>query len=101
METTEIKPFSHWGDATAIRSRKKKITLQSATGQTFSSQWRFSHQRDYDATKTRHEFSVVDFFLDRIAVALPHWENGRKPDIERLLKQKSCQIINLLTTDFC
>jgi hypothetical protein len=25
---------------------------------------------------TRHELSVVDFFIDRIAVASPQWENG-------------------------
>jgi hypothetical protein len=25
---------------------------------------------------TRHELSVVDFFLDRIAVASSQWENG-------------------------
>jgi hypothetical protein len=34
------------------------------------------HQRDHDAMTTRHELSVVDFFLDRIAVASPQWENG-------------------------
>jgi hypothetical protein len=50
-----LRPFSHWGDATAIRSRKKKITLQLATGRTFSSKWRFSPQRDHDAMTTRHE----------------------------------------------
>jgi hypothetical protein len=27
------------------------------------------HQRDHDAMTTRHELSVVDFFLDRIGVA--------------------------------
>jgi hypothetical protein len=25
---------------------------------------------------TRHELSVVDFFLDRIAVASPQWDTG-------------------------
>jgi hypothetical protein len=28
------------------------------------------------ARPTRRELSVVDFFLDRIAVASPRWENG-------------------------
>jgi hypothetical protein len=32
----ESRPFSHWGDPTAIRSRRK-ITLQSTAGRTFSS----------------------------------------------------------------
>jgi hypothetical protein len=57
-------------------SIKKKITLQSPTGRTFSSLWRFSHQRDHDAMTTRHELSVVDFFFYRIAVASPQWDNG-------------------------
>jgi hypothetical protein len=63
-------------DATRLRFGEEKITLQSPTGRTFSSQWRFSHQRDYDAMTTRHGYSVVDFFLDRITVASPQWENG-------------------------
>jgi hypothetical protein len=32
LPNTRLRPFSHWGDATAIRSRKK-----SPTGRTFSS----------------------------------------------------------------
>jgi hypothetical protein len=31
---------------------------------------------------TRHELSAVDFFLDRIAVASPQWENGLTYDRE-------------------
>jgi hypothetical protein len=53
---------------------KKKI--KSPTGRNFSSQWRFSRQRNHDVMTTRHESSVVDFFLDRIAIASPQWENS-------------------------
>jgi hypothetical protein len=65
-------------EATRLRFDQEKITLQSPTGRTFSSLWRFSHQRDHDEMATRHELSVVDFFLDRIAVASAQWENGLK-----------------------
>jgi hypothetical protein len=54
---TWVRPFSHWGDVTAIRSRKK-----SSTGRTFSSWWRFSHQRDHDAITTRHELKCRRLF---------------------------------------
>jgi hypothetical protein len=61
-------------EATRLRFDQEKITLQSPTGRTFSSFWSFSHQRDHDAMTPLHELSVVDFFLDRIAVASPWWE---------------------------
>jgi hypothetical protein len=63
-------------EATRLRFDKKKITLQLLTGRTFSSKWLFSHQRDHDVMTTRYEFSVVDYFVDRILAASPQWEIG-------------------------
>jgi hypothetical protein len=69
---TPSRPFFHWGDATAIRSRKKSTTLNS---------WRVviaSWSRRWGEVPIRIEGSTSRrlFFLDGIAVASPQWENG-------------------------
>jgi hypothetical protein len=84
-------------EATRLRFDHEKITLQSPTDRTFSSWWRFSHQRDHDAMTTRHEFSVVDFFLDRIAVASPQWETDLKVyDNGRLFTRLLCWTLSIV-----
>jgi hypothetical protein len=74
-----LRPFSHWGDATAIRSRKKVAywsNLQFLMA--------LLPQRDHDAMTTRHELKCSRLFFYRIAVALLQWENGLTLYISRL-----------------
>jgi hypothetical protein len=56
-------------EATRLRFDQEKITLQSPTGRTFSSYWRFSHQRDQDAKTTGHELTRLYSWSNRSRVA--------------------------------
>jgi hypothetical protein len=73
--TSVSKAFSHWGDATAIRSRKKSTTLNS--WRIVIASWsRWWEKRHYELKFRPVGDCRVIFFPDRIAVASPQWENG-------------------------
>jgi hypothetical protein len=68
-----LRPFSHWGDATGFDQEKSR--LHSNSWQVVIASWsRWWEKRHYKLKV----LSVGDFFLDRIAVASPQWENGLK-----------------------
>jgi hypothetical protein len=81
-----LRPFSHWDDATAIRSRKKSTTLNS--WRVVIASWpRWWEKRHYELkVRPVGDFKVI-FLLDRIAVASPQWENGLT--VDDLYKQRS------------
>jgi hypothetical protein len=77
-----VRPFSYWGDATAIRWRKKSTKLYS--WRVVIASWsRWWEKRHYEL-KVR---PVGYYFLDRIAVASPQWENGLSCVIYIILQQ--------------
>jgi hypothetical protein len=69
-----MRPFSDWGDATAILSRKKSTTLNS--WRVVIASWsRWWEKRHYELKVGPAGDRKVIFFY-RIAVASPQWENG-------------------------
>jgi hypothetical protein len=71
FETTgKIRPVSRWGNATAIRSRRKSTTLNS--WRIVNASWsRWWEKRHYKLKVRPVGDCKVIFFLDRFAVASP------------------------------
>jgi hypothetical protein len=68
-----IRPLSHWSDATVIRLRKNHFTVVYWSNLQFVMALLPPARPRCDDDSPW--ISVVDFFLDRIAVASPQWEN--------------------------
>jgi hypothetical protein len=70
-----LRPFSHWGDTTAIWSRKKLTTLNSwwVVIASLSRWWDKCH---YELKVRPVGDCKVIFFLDWITVMSPQWESG-------------------------